>query len=268
VPFSMRRVHFAEIHEQGWFPQKLRDDVTVTLQFIFNAARLYRPIAARLGAAIRAAESERVLDLCSGAGGPWIWLQRKLAERTAMPTKVTLTDRYPNLAAFRHTQKASRNAIGYCVEPVDARKIPPGLLGFRTIFSSIHHFTPDGIAAILRDAVDRGEGIGFFEAAKRRPGAVLCACFMPVATICLVPFMRPFRIARLIWTYLVPVIPLVMWFDGVLSCLRAYSPAELQELAARVGAHHYVWEIGETSAITYLVGYAAPHPWKAPSHTA
>jgi len=264
----MCRVRFAEIHEQGWFPQKLRDDVTITLQFIFNAARLYRPVAARLGAAIRAAESGRVLDLCSGAGGPWIWLQRTLAERTAMPTKVILTDRYPNIAAFRHMQEASGNAIGYCAEPVDARRIPPGLLGFRTIFSSIHHFTPDGVAAILRDAVDQGEGIGFFEAVKRRPSAVLCACCMPIAAICLVPFMRPFRIARLIWTYLVPVIPFVMWFDGVLSCLRAYSPAELRELAATVDARHYVWEIGETSGVTYLVGYAAPHPSRAFSGTA
>jgi hypothetical protein len=264
----MRRVHLAEIHEQRWFPQKLRDDITITLQFIFNTARLYRPIAARLGAAIRAAKSDRVLDLCSGAGGPWIWLQRMLAERTAVPTKVILTDRYPNLSAFRHTREASGNAIGYCAEPVDAQKIPPGLLGFRTIFSSIHHFTPDGIAAILRDAVDRGEGIGLFEAVKRRPSAILCAFCMPVATLCLVPFMRPFRIARLIWTYLVPVIPFVMWFDGVLSCLRAYSPGELRELATAIGADDYVWEVGETSVVTYLVGYAEPRPFRASSRTA
>src|SRR5271157_863726 len=164
----MRRVDCREIHEQVWFPQRLRDDVTDTLQFIFNAARLYQPIAARLGAAVRATESDRVLDLCSGAGGPWIWLQGMLAEQAAVPRKVTLTDQYPNLAAFRRTQEASRDAIGYCAEPIDAQKVPPGLSGFRTIFSSIHHFTPNQIAAILRDAVDRGEGIGFFEAVKRR----------------------------------------------------------------------------------------------------
>jgi hypothetical protein len=256
----MRRLHFSEIHEQEWFPQKLRDDVTDTLQFIFNAARLYRPIAARLGDAIRAARCDQVLDLCSGAGGPWIWLQEMLGQQTTILTKVILTDRYPNLAAFRRTQEASRHAIGYCAEPVDAERIPPGLLGFRTIFSSIHHFTPEGIAAILREAVDRGEGIGFFEAAKRRPGAVLRACCMPVATICLVPFMRPFRFARLIWTYLLPVIPFVMWFDGVLSCLRAYSLAELRELAAGVDAPHYTWDVGETNAVTYLVGYASSRP--------
>jgi hypothetical protein len=257
----MRRVNLAEIHERRWFPQKLRDDVTDTLQFIFNAARLYRPIAARLGAAIRAAASDRVLDLCSGAGGPWIWLQRMLAEQRASPTKIVLTDRYPNLAAFRRTSEASCHRIGYCAEPVDAQTVPAGLLGFRTIFSSIHHFTPDEVTAILRDAVDRGEGIGLFEAAQRRPRTVLCAFFlMPMATICLAPFMRPFRCARLFWTYLLPVIPLVMSFDGVLSCLRAYSSTELRTLAARVGADHYTWDAGEARAVTYLVGYASLRP--------
>jgi hypothetical protein len=258
VTVAMRRVELTEIHEQAWFPQKLRDDVTDTLQFILNAARLYRPIAGRLGGAIRAAESDGVLDLCSGAGGPWIWLQRTLIKQTARPRRITLTDRYPNLAAFRRAQQSSDNAIDYRSEPIDAQKIPPGLWGFRTIFSSLHHFTPLQIAAILRDAVDRGEGIGFFEAAKRRPRAVLwAACCMPLATIFLVPFIRPFRLGRLIWTYLLPVIPFVMCFDGVLSCLRAYLPAELRELAASVGAAHYIWEVGETGAVTYLVGYAA-----------
>jgi len=264
----VRRLHFAEIHEQGWFPQTLRDDVTDTLQFIFNAVRLYRPIVGCLGSAMRAAGSDRVVDLCSGAGGPWIWLQRTLTEQTAMLTKVVLTDRYPNLAAFRRTQEASRNAIGYSAEAVDAKKIPPGLLGFRTIFSSIHHFTPDGIRSILRDAAEHGEGVGCFEAVQRRPGAVLRACGMPIATMLLVPFMRPFRMGRLIWTYLLPVIPFVMWFDGVLSCLRAYSAAELRELAADIGAPHYVWEAGEIKTVTYLVGYASRPPSRTSSRTA
>jgi len=256
----MRRVHFAEIHERRWFPQQLRDDVTDTLQFIFNTARLYRPIATRLGAAIRAAHSDRVLDLCSGAGGPWIWLERMLAEQTATSTRVVLTDRYPNLAAFRRTLAASGHRIGYWPEPVDAQRIPPELSGFRTIFSSIHHFTPEEITAILRDAVVRGEGIGFFEAAKRRPRTVLYACVMPIATICLTPFMRPFRLRRLFWTYLLPVVPFVMFFDGVLSCLRAYSPGELRELAESLRAEHYAWDVGEARSVTYLVGYAASPP--------
>ena len=250
----MRRASWSEIHEQAWFPSKLRDDVTDTLEFVFNFARMYRPIAARLGAAIRASRARRVVDLCSGAGGPWLWLQREIAAANSERIEVTLTDRYPNLGAFRRSQSESGGAIGFCAEPVDAQKIPAELCGFRTVFSSIHHFTPDEVAAMLRSAAERGEGIGFFELAKRRPRTILYACVMPLASLFAAPLVRPFRFARLIWTYLLPVIPFVMLYDGVLSCLRAYTPEELREIASRAGASGYEWDIGEAGAVTYLIG--------------
>jgi len=251
----MRRANLSEIHEQPWFPAKLRDDVTDTLQFIFNVRGIYRPIASRLGTAIHASGARRVIDLCSGAGGPWLWLQRELAEEKRAGLEITLTDRYPNLAAFRLAQAASGGVIGFCAEPIDAQKIPPALTGFRTIFSSAHHFPPDEVVAMLRSAVERGEGIGFFEAAKRRPRTILYACLMPVAALLVAPFMKEFRFARLIWTYLLPVIPFVLLFDGVLSCLRAYTPDEMREMAARAGGADYAWDVGETGAVMYLLGY-------------
>jgi hypothetical protein len=251
----MRQATWSEIHEQEWFPARLRDDVTDALQWIFNAARLYRPIAARLGEAIRASGTDRVIDLCSGAGGPWTWLRAEAMNGDGAPLRVTLTDRFPNAAAFRRLRTVSGGAIDFSVEPVDAQSIAPALCGFRTMFSTLHHFTPDEIVAILRDAASRGQGIGFFELAKRRPRTIVYACFMPLAAIFLVPFMRPFRFARLIWTYLLPVIPFVLLWDGVLSCLRAYTPEELREIAARAGAKDYTWEIGESGAVTYFIGY-------------
>jgi hypothetical protein len=251
----MRRVTLSEIHEQPWFPARLRDEVTDALQFILSTIQMYRSIVPRLGAAIEACGTRRVVDVCSGAGGPWTWLPRALATNGFAPVRVILTDRYPNLAAFRRAQESSGGAIDYCADPIDAQKIPPQLCGFRTMFSTLHHFPPDEIAAILRGAVSRGEGLGFFEAAKRRPRTIFYACFMAMGALCMVPFMRPFRFARLIWTYLLPVIPFVLFFDGVLSCLRAYSPAELREMSSRVGAKNYLWDVGESGAVTYLIGY-------------
>lgn len=254
----MRRVNCSEIHEQPWFPQSLRDEVTETLQFIFDTARFYGPITTTFAAALRAAGTQTVVDLCSGAGGPWIWLQKTIAEQGTTPIKVVLTDRYPNLAAGCRAQKISDGAIEYRAESVDAQRIPVSLGGFRTIFSSLHHFSPDEIVAMLHDAIEHEQGIGFFEVAKRRPRTIFHACFMPVAALCLVPFMRPLRFARLVWTYLLPVIPFVLLFDGVLSCLRAYLPGELRQMASRIGANKYNWEVGESGPITYLIGYPGP----------
>jgi len=65
-------------------------------------------------------------------------------------------------------------------------------------------------------------------------------------------------LSRLVWTYLPPVLPIVGLFDGIVSCLRTYSPTELRELSR--GLDSYDWEIGEKRngwsplVVTYLVG--------------
>jgi hypothetical protein len=139
-------------------------------------------------------------------------------------------------------------------------KVPSELKGFRTMFTSFHHFSPEEARAILQNAVDAGEGIGIFEITRRAPltlGLMFAWALMPFVYT---PWIRPFRWSRLLWTYLVPIIPLVFLFDGVVSCLRTYRPQELREIVDKLTAGEYQWEIGEHSSgrvpITYLIGYA------------
>ena len=61
-----------------------------------------------------------------------------------------------------------------------------------------------------------------------------------------------------LWTYPVPILPLVAGFDGTVSILRTYSPAELSTLAQAFPA--YSWEAGVQAVpgmpggVTYLIG--------------
>jgi geranylgeranyl reductase family protein len=255
----MSRVSLSEIHEQAWFPGGLRDLVTDALQFILNAGNIYRPIASRLGEAIKAAGTDRVVDLCSGGGGPWMWLHQSIASQIAGKFAVCLTDKYPNIPAFESVRRASDGAITYSGESIDAARIPAEAEGFRTIFSSFHHFSPSEAAGVLQDAIDNQKGIGIFEAAGRRPLNILITLLMPFAGFLTAPFIRPYRISRLFWTYLIPVIPFVLLFDGILSCLRAYSLAELSQIVSSVTGNDYQWEVGEKAGwgvpVTYLLGY-------------
>ncbi|HEV2667545.1 MAG TPA: hypothetical protein VG324_21700, partial [Blastocatellia bacterium] len=75
------------------------------------------------------------------------------------------------------------------------------------------------------------------------------------------PLIRPFRWSRLFWTYALPLVPLIVLWDGAVSCLRTYSPAELRELTNGLGDGDYLWESGEEKhprspiPVTYLIGY-------------
>jgi hypothetical protein len=274
----MRRVQFIELHEQPWFPSSLRDDVTDALQFGFNLLHAYEPIAPLLQSVIESAENgtndgtrtndrQSIVDMCSGGGGPWLDLSRSLRCRASGDSaglQIWLTDKYPNLEAFESISASSDYRIAYYPESVDAMNVPRALKGLRTMFTSFHHFSPEDARAILQNAVDAGESIGIFEATKRAPSTI-GLIFVGILLMFLhTPRIRPFRWSRLLWTYLIPVIPLVLLFDGVVSCLRTYRPQELREMVEKLTSCQYQWEIGELAGgkmpITYLIGYPNSRP--------
>jgi hypothetical protein len=279
----MRRVQFIELHEQPWFPSSLRADVTDALQFGFNLLHAYAPIAPLLQSVIdstdnrtnpgqspagQASSRQSIIDMCSGGGGPWQDLARQLRSRDAAGDstglQVLLTDKYPNLEAFQSVSASSDHHITFYPEPVDAMQVPRALKGLRTMFTSFHHFPPDDARAILQNAVDAGESIGIFEATKRAPSTVALIFVGILLMFVHTPRIRPFRWSRLLWTYLIPVIPLVLLFDGVVSCLRTYRPQELREMVEKLTSCQYQWEIGELATgkmpVTYLIGYPKAGP--------
>ena len=162
----MRRVQFIELHEQPWFPSSLRADVTDALQFGFNLLHAYAPIAPLLQSVIdstrnptnagQSSTGQSIVDMCSGGGGPWLDLAGQLRCRDAggdsAGLQVWLTDKYPNLEAFRSVSASSDRHITFYPEPVDAMKVPGALKGLRTMFTSFHHFPPDDARAILQNA--------------------------------------------------------------------------------------------------------------------
>jgi len=116
--------------------------------------------------------------------------------------------------------------------------------------------------AVLRDAVQAGQSIGIFEILERSLRSLVPICFLvPLLVAITTPFIRPFCWRRLLWTYLLPLVPLTCWWDGIMLQLRAYSPAELQDLAWAVRARTYYWRAGRVPIVSnpgclrYLIGY-------------
>jgi hypothetical protein len=249
-----------EIEDQDWCPKVIRDAATDYLQYIINFAKPYKSIAKLIRNALERMNTRRVIDLCSGGSGPWIGLQ-KIFEEDNYPIEVCLTDKYPNMEAFQLTKTVSQGQIGFYPEPVDIMRVPRGLDGFRTLFSAFHHFRPEAARAILKDAVLNRQGIGIFESTERSFGAILLIFISPLILLLVTPFIRPFRWSRLFWTYIIPAIPFLVWFDGVVSCLRTYTPSELREMVEELSDSGYIWEIGKQKTdgspipITYLIGY-------------
>lgn len=254
----MKRRHLIEISDEAWCPQTIKDAVTDYCRFILDVTKTYKAVAPLLAGALQSTGARRVLDLCSGAAGPWTWLQPLLREM-GVEVAVCLSDKYPNLEAFERARRLTQQAVTYRPEPVDATRVPGELPGFRTIFTAFHHLRSDQARAVLADAVAKGEGIAVFEACQRRHLLLLPLLLLtPLRVFVTTPFIRPFRWSRLFWTYLVPAVPLVLVFDSLVSCLRIYSVQELRDLT--VGLDRYRWDIGTVRSktipipIPYLIG--------------
>ena len=159
---AMRRVQFIELLDEPWFPSFLRNNITDALQFGLSLLKAYAPIAPLLLSVLDSIGSKSIIDLCSGGGGPWLDLSRQFPPDTQV-FRILLTDRYPNLKAFNNVRLASENHVIFYPDSVDAMEVPSELRGFRTMFTSFHHFPPEQAQAILQNAVDARQGIGVFE---------------------------------------------------------------------------------------------------------
>lgn len=255
------RLRLFEFEDLPWFPAPIRAGMMDYLRFMISALGTYRPIAPLLAEGLRRTAQTRVLELGAGAGGG---TETVLAALHALhqPATITLTDLYPQPAAWADIARRTHGSIGYEPTPVNALAVPAQLGGFRTIFSAFHHFPPAAATALLRDAVRANTGIGVFEGAGKHWAELLLAVsVLPVAQLLLTPFFRPFRLSRLFFTYLVPLIPLCTIWDGVVSVLRMYSPDELLALAhAADPAGTFTWQAGRKHhwwgpQVTYLVGW-------------
>jgi hypothetical protein len=252
----MKRCHLFELEDQPWFPAVVRDLATDYLHFIQHALKLEGALLPLIRKALVDGRTTKIVDLCSGGSGPVPALVERLnAEGTRVTA--TLTDLFPNVAAFEAVATQSHGAITFEPEPVDARAVPPSLAGLRTIFNGFHHLKPADARAVLHAAAAARQPIAIFEVSERSLRT------MPVVLTPLVvwlgtPFMRPFRWRRLLFTYPIPLVPLTCLWDGIVSQLRAYTVDELRQLAQ--GSAPMTWEAGQVpiakgrGRLTFLIG--------------
>ncbi|HKS07117.1 MAG TPA: hypothetical protein VJR92_12475 [Gemmatimonadaceae bacterium] len=257
----MRRQLF-EFEDADWLPSPIRDGGLDFLRHIIVATKFYDCVAPILSRALAHTGDTGIIDLCSGGGGPIEQLRTRVAETIGKDLRVTLTDRFPNVPAFQWLHRRTNGRIEFKSMSIDATRVPADLAGFRTMFSAAHHFAPDALREVLRDAVSARRGIALFDASERgiRPllGIPLILLVHPILFLLCTPFFRPFRWSRLLLTYVVPLIPLYTMWDGCISGLRTHQPEDLLSIARSVDGD-YDWAAGKLrnnigANVAYLVG--------------
>lgn len=259
----MKRLQLVELEDLPWFPKVIRDPSTDHIRYFAEVLNIYAPAEKILTGVLEKTGHSTCIDLCSGGGGALVSLREKVSKRLGRPVQCVLTDRYPNLPAFESAEKESNGAVKFIAVSVDATHVPENLKGVRTIFSALHHFPPKLVKAIFNDAEKNGAPLCVFEATERTVYTTFSILFVALGVLLFAPFIRPFSWSRIFWTYVIPLVPLLVLFDGTVSCLRTYKPEEMLEMAREISTNkNYKWTAGKIKRsgiltgvnMTYLVG--------------
>jgi hypothetical protein len=262
---SLPRIDFIELHDLDRTPAVLRTLHTESIAFIYRLTDAAREYSRPLALALRTGADSRIVDLCSGSGGPVPLIQRRLHEE-GIHTHVTLTDLVPNVRAFERVQAENRRrlpdsccTVDYVSSSVDATACR--IEGTRTIYGAFHHFPPPLAQRMLQNAVDARQPIVVVDTKRSFLYVLLFPFLTTLAVLVSAPFQRnplPRYLLRLVLTYVVPVLPFVMFFDSVVSFLRMYGRGELRRMID--GLDHtesFSWTIGVEPGFTgaqYLIG--------------
>jgi hypothetical protein len=252
------RLHLFEWHDQAWFPISLRTAMTSYLTAAYETTSFPKLWASCLSKGMSRDGATEIVDLGSGSGGPVRRVVKEL-EKCGFKVCVTLTDLYPNVSGLRF-QSVGASSIRYWPEPVDATRVPAALHGIRTMFTLFHHFRPQAARGILRDAFEQRCPIYIFEGTSRTPAAIASALLIPLFVLLLTPLVRPVSWVQILFTYVVPILPLLIFWDGLVSQLRTYSVQELEDFTRDLQSPEYRWEAGlieipqMPGGVPYLVG--------------
>ena len=254
------RLQLFELEDMTWFPHTLRDLATDYLHFMETRFALHKPVVPLLRAMLENSRTSCVVDLCSGGGGPVLAIYEELAA-DEIHVHFTLTDKFPNTPAFQRLSSQYPSDIQYIAGPVDATNVPKNLIGLRTMFNAFHHFGPRSARLVLESAVQARQPIGIFEIPERSLLMMVPFLFTPIFVALATLFIRPFRWKRLLWTYVIPLIPLTCWWDwSSIRMPRVYGRRDagndtmLRRLRVESGSH---WSSRQGRAPYPSSGYPA-----------
>ncbi|MFT6849362.1 MAG: hypothetical protein ACJATA_000157 [Sphingobacteriales bacterium] len=244
----MKRIHLFEFEDFSWFPDWIRVRMTRFIVTMHKLLGSKAEIATLLEKALAHSKNKEIYDLCSGGGGPMLDVYELLKSRPGLEdVKLTLTDLYPNKSAAAEIKKRGDSNLDYSTYPVDATAFNKKNQGVRTMICSLHHMRPEKVKEILKDTMNAGDPFLAFEISDNSFPKWIWWISFPIniiTTLLITPFIRPMSWQQLVFTYIIPVLPILIAWDGALSNARTYTLDDLDIVLKGINKNNYIWEKG------------------------
>ncbi len=259
----MKRIQLFEWEDFQWFPHILRMSLTHYLVSLHRLLDSPATLAPLLTKGLSKTKHNRIIDLCSGGGGPMLAARDILEQQQgSKDLKLTLTDLYPNTTAAKLVNNLDNPNIEYLHTPIDATNVGAEHQGLRTMICSLHHLPPNLAKAVLKNAKDNRQPYLAYEISDNSFPFFLWWLAFPttfISVFLLTPFIRPLTWHQLFFTYIIPILPFFIAWDGAVSNARTYTLEDLDIILKDLQSDDYTWEKGIIKGKgvpkIYLLGY-------------
>lgn len=246
----MKRIQLFEFEDFGWLPSVIRSGMTKLIVVLHKMMGTRELLSSLLIGLHQKYPYQRIVDLGSGSGGIMPETLALLRKEINENVSLLLTDIHPNREFVENFNKSNPDHIKYQSESLDATNLQAVPQGLKTMVNSFHHMPREKAQMILKSASDNREPILIYEIAENKMPILLWIILLPISltivfimALLMTPFTKPLRPSQLLFTYLIPIIPLLYAWDGQASLPRMYAYDDLEDMLSKIPSEYYEWEV-------------------------
>ena len=266
----MTRKTLFEFEDFSWLPNTIRNGITRLLQVLHGMLGTTQVLSNLIQSCREKVPFNQIVDLGSGSGGAMPEVLKQLNSQLSEGNQLSLvlTDKFPNQAVVYDINALHDKQLSYLNQSIDAREIDHTPKGLKTMIASFHHMDPDTARNILKSAETSKEPLLIYEIAENNVPFLLWCLLLPLSLLILIIMalvmtlkVRPLGFKQVIFTYLIPVIPLIYAWDGQASLMRTYTLKDIEELLGPKRASDYNWDTQQATKANgkkagyYVFGY-------------
>lgn len=265
----MKRLELFEFEDYNWLPNFIRSGLTKLIVILHRAMGTADVITSLILNIKQKCAFDQVIDLGSGSGGPMLDVMQRL-DLNKNKLQLILTDLYPNPKTVEKINAKKLEHVSYQETSLNATNIDNAPKGLKTMIASFHHMKPKIAKKILQSAQDNKSPILIYEIAKNNIPTLIWWLLLPLSLIILIAmslvmtlFVRPLSLTQIIFTYIIPIIPITYAWDGQASLMRTYTFDDIKTILPEK-QDHYVWVIEDAKKSNgktlgyYIMGYPKP----------
>ena len=223
----------------------------------FKIHKLWIPVIREF---YQSVNSKVIMDPCAGSGHVNFLLEQEFREEKEI--KFILSDFMTNRAPMfsRKINDGNNPRLKYIENSVDVLNMQEEELKIPKMFiNSFHHFDKEQVSKILSSHAKAEADVLILEYCRKTFLNFVSIFLGPIIGILLFPFIvkKEDFLLSFLFVFIIPIIPAMLLWDGIVSSLRTYGPNDIREILTSAGIKDFKVESYQKRSFLYPSGVTA-----------